>query len=255
MKPAAAFAVGLWTGALVMTAVGLVYFHWGAGPAGRLAVPAQDQWEAQLATLNQENARLVAEAQRLRETVAEMRNRPVDVPVQRVPFRRRAGTSEFEPWILEAVHNPDAQSLPKLEQAALQNNLAALDALALLADRDQAEALVRVAASPNLNPTGRQRAVLLLGACVELNPHVEELLLVLTGNDQSLAAMAVAGLETPRFASRLGITSSPRIKADYALRLRILTALRSAVTEESLVARLEQAQAKISQRAGGGELP
>jgi len=238
-----------------MTAVGLVYFHWGAGPAGRLALPAQDQLEAQLANLNQENARLVAEAQRLRETVAEMRNRPVDVPVQRVPFRRRAVAAEVEPWILEAVHNPDAQSFPKLEQAALQNNLAALDALALLADRDQAEALVRVAASPNLNPTGRQRAVLLLGACVELNPHVEELLLVLTGNDQSLAAMAVAGLETPRFASRLGITSSPRIKADYALRLRILTALRSAVTEESLVARLEQAQAKISQRAGGGESP
>jgi len=255
MKPAAAFAVGLWTGALVMTAVGLVYFHWGAGPAGRLALPAQDQLAAQLANLNRENARLVAEAQRLRETVAEMRNRPVDVPVQRVPFRRRAVAAEVEPWILEAVHTPDAQSFPKLEQAALQNNLAALDALALLADRDQAEALVRVAASPNLNPTGRERAALLLGACVELNPHVEELLLALTGNDPALALMAVVGLETPRFVTRLGITSTPRIKADYALRLRILTALRSTATEESLVTRLEQAQAKISQRAGGGESP
>ena len=198
---------------------------------------------------------MVAEAQRLRETVAEMRNRTVDVPVQRVPFRRRAGAPEVEPWILEAVHYPDAQSLPKLEQAALQNNLAALDALALLADRDQAEALVRVAASPDLNPTGRQRAALLLGACVEFNPHVEELLRALTGNDPALAAMAVAGLETPRFASRLGITPTLRIKADYALRLRILTALRSTATEESLVTRLEQAQAKIAQRAGGVESP
>ena len=255
MKPAAAFAVGLWTGALVMTAVGLVYFHWGAGPAGRPVLPAQDQLEAQLANLNQENARLVAEAQRLRETVTEMRNRPVDVPVQRVPFRRRAGAPEIEPWILEAVHNPDAQSLLKLEQAALQNNLAALDALALLADRDQAEALVRVAASPDLNPTGRQRAALLLGACVELHPHVEELLLALTGNDPALTAMAVVGLETSRFVTRLGIMSTPRIKADYALRLRILAALRATVTEEGLVARLEQAQAKVSQRVGGGESP
>ena len=255
MKPAAAFAVGLWTGALVMTAVGLVYLHWGAGPAGRPAQPAQDQLEAQLTNLNQENARLVAEAQRLRETVTEMRNRPVDVPVQRVPFRRRAGAPEIEPWILEAVHNPDAQSLLKLEQAALQNNLAALDAVALLADRDQAETLVRVAAFPDLNPAGRQRAALLLGATVELNPHVEELLLALTGNDPSLAGMAGVGLETPRFVSRLGITPSARIKADYALRLRILAALRATVTEESLVTRLEQAHVKIAQRASAGESP
>ena len=237
-----------------MTAVGLVYLHWGAGPVGKPPTSAQDQLEAQLANLNQENARLVAEAQRLRETVAEMRSRPVDVPVQRVPFRRRAA-AEVEPWILESVQNPDAQSLLKLEQAALQNNLAALDAIALLADRDNAESLVRVAASPDLNPASRQRAALLLGATVELNPHVEELLLALSGTDQSLAGMAVVGLETPRFASRLGMTPAFRIKADYPLRLRILAALRATVTEESLVTRLEQAHVKIAQRAGVVESP
>ena len=256
MKPAAAFAVGLWTGALVMTAVGLVYFYRGAGPVSKPPVPAQDQWEVQLATLNQENARLVAEAQRLRETVAEMHSRPADVlPVRRPPVRQLAGAPEIEPWILESVHNPDAQSLLKLEQAALQNSLPALDALALLADQDHAETLVRVAASSDLNATGRQRAALLLGACVEISPQVGELLLALTGNDQALALKAVVGLETPRFVTRLGVPPRPRLKADYALRLRILSALQTAVSDESLMARLDEGRAKIAQRAGAGESP
>ena len=81
MKPVAAFAVGLWTGALVMTAVGLLYFRLWAGALGKPAVPAQDQAESQMAGLKQESARLAAEAQRLRETVVDLRNRPAAEPV------------------------------------------------------------------------------------------------------------------------------------------------------------------------------
>ena len=63
----------------------------------------------------------------------------------------------------------------------------------------------------------------------------------------------------PGFATRLahgsGITPPPRFKPDYALRLQILTSLRAAVTDENAVARLEQARARIAQRASAGESP
>ena len=255
MKPVAAFAVGLWTGALVMTAVGGLYFSLWAGAAGKPTVPVQDQLEVQLAGLKQENARIAAEAQRLRETVTDLRSRPVAESVRRLPFRRQTEAPEIEPWILENIQNPDAQSLPKLEQAAVQNNLDALDAVALLADRDNAAALVRVAAAPTLNAAGKQRVALLLGATVELNPQAEELLLALVGSDPLWAPLVVVGLETPRLVTRLGVTPPARVKSDYALRLRIVTSLRAAVTDESLVARLERARTKLTQRAGVAEQP
>ena len=249
MKPVAAFAAGLWTGALVIAAIGLLYFQRWTGAGSKPAAPAQDQWEAQLAGLNQENARLAAEAQRLRETVVELRRRPAEEAVRRIPFRRTPMAPDLAPWILESARNPDAQSLPKLEQAALQNNLDALDALAVLAEQDNAETLGRVAASPALNSTCKQRAAQLLGATVELNPHAEELLLALVSNDPSWALMAAVGLETPRFVTRLGMAPPARMKADPALRLRILTSLRAAVTDETVAARLEEARAKITERA------
>lgn len=255
MKPVAAFAVGLWTGALVMTAVGGLYFSLWAGAAGKPAAPVQDQLEAQLAGLKQENAQIAAEAQRLRETVTELRNRPAAEPARRIPFRRALVAPDVEPWILENIRNPDAQSLAKLEQAAVQNNLDALDALAVLADRDNAEALVRVAAAPSLNSTGKQRAGLLLGATVELNPHAEELLLALAGSDAGWARLAMLGLESPHVVTRLGVTPPAGVKSDYALRLRILSGIRATTTDEAFAARLEQARVKISQRAGAVEQP
>ena len=259
MKPAGAFAVGLWTGALVMTAVGLVYYRLNAGATAKPLLPAVDQCAAELDAANQDNARLTAEAQRLRETVAELRSRQTTEPVRRIPFRRLPVAPEIESWILENTSNPDAQSLPKLEQAALQNNLDALDAVALLADRDKGETLMRICASPTLNEAGKQHALQLLGAIVELNPHAEEWLLALAGNAPAWAVWAVPGLETPGFATRLahgtGITPPPRFKPDYALRLRIVTSLRAAVTDENLAARIEQARARITQRAGTAEQP
>ena len=253
MKPTAAFAVGLWTGALVMTAVGLVYYWVWAGNLVKPTLPATDSCVTELASEKQENARLIAEVQRLRETVTELRSRPAAEPIRRIPFRRVQSAPDIEPWILEATRNPDMQSLPKLEQAALQNNLDALDAVALLADRDKAETLTRLCSSPLLNEAGKQRATLLLGATVELNPHAEELLLTLTGNPSRMDS-AATGLETPGFATRLtqgtGIIPPPRFKPDYALRLRIVTNLRASVTDENLAARLDQVRDKLVQRVG-----
>lgn len=259
MKPAAAFAVGLWTGALVMTAVGLVYYRLGAGTPGKLVLPAADQFADELAAVKQDNARIAAEAQRLRETVAELRSRPAAEAVRRIPFRRGPVAPDIEPWILETTRNPDAQSLPKLEQAALQNNLDALDAVAVLADRDKAETLMRICVAPALNEVGKQRAAQLLGATVELNPRAEEFLLAQAGTAPAWLIWAAAGLETPGFATRLargtGITPPPLFKPDYGLRLRMLTNLRAAVTDENLAARLDQARAKITQRASVVEQP
>ena len=249
MKPVAAFAAGLWTGALVIAAIGLLYFQRWAGSISKPAVPAQDQWEAQLAGLNQENARLAAEAQRLRETVVELRRRPAAEAVRRIPFRRTPAAPDLAPWILESARNSDAQSLPKLEQAALQNNLDALDALAVLAEQDNAETLERVASSPALHSVSKQRAAQLLGATVELNPHAEELLLVLVRNDSSWALMAALGLETPRFVTRLGSVPPARVKTDPALRLRIVASLRAAVTDETVAVRLDEARATIAEHA------
>jgi len=253
MKPTAAFAVGLWTGALVMTAVGLVYYWFWAGNLVKPALPATDSCATELATEKQENARLIAEVQRLRETVTELHSRQPAEPIRRIPFRRVQSVPDIEPWILEATRNPDMQSLPKLEQAALQNNLDALDAVALLADRDKAETLTRLCASPLLNEAGKQRAALLLGATVELNPHAEELLLTFTGNAPARVDWAATGLETPGFATRLtqgtGIIPPPRFKPDYALRLRIVTNL-IAVADGSLATRLYQVRDKLVQRVG-----
>ena len=249
MKPAAAFAVGLWTGALVMTAVGLVYYRIGASPTIKAVLPAVDQWADELAAAKQENARITAEAQRLRETVAELRSRQAAEPIRRLPFRR----APVEPWILETIRNPDAQSLSKLEQAALQNNPDALDAVAVLADRDKAETLTRIFSSPTLTDAVKQRAAQLLGATVELNPHAEELLLALAGSAPTWAVWMVTGMETPGFITRLGITPPTPFTPDFALRLKIVTDLRAAVTNESLAVWLDSARTKIAQRAGAAQ--
>jgi len=251
MKSAAAFAVGLWTGALVITAVGVVYYRMGAGPAGKPALPAVDQCAAELAAVKQDNARIAAEAQRLRETVVELRSRQAAQPIQRIPFRR----APVEPWILETTRNPDPQSLPKLEQAALQNNSDALDAVAVLAERDKAETLTRIFSAPGLSDAIKLRAAQLLGATVELNPHAEELLLAQATNAPTWVPWIVTGMETPGFVTRLGVAPPTPFKPDYALRLKIVTNLRAAVTNASLALWLDRASAKIAERATAVDQP
>lgn len=260
MKPAAAFAVGLWTGALVMAGVGGVY--WRVRDGGRVE-PVPPALETRLQLLQQEQAKAAAEAQRLRQTVAELRTTvpipPATVRASRsLRVRENGGVPGIDAWIIDSVQVADTAALARLEQAATENNLPALDALALLADRDHAEALTRVWATPGLKAATKERATLLLAATVETNPRGAELLQSLAGN-AALVTAAVTGLGTPDFTSRLvrtpGIKPPPHFKPDYALRLRIAENLRQVVTDETVGSSLEQLQSNLRQRTAGVETP
>jgi len=255
MKSAAAFAVGLWTGALVMAAVGAFYLHLFGVPRPADSQDGRQQLDARIQKLQLEQTNTTAEIQRLRQTVAELRTVPVAAPAE-APARRAL----MPDWILESVRSADAQALPKLEQAAAQNDLAALDALALLADLDNAAALTRVWSAASLDATSKSRTTVLLAATVELNPHGEELLTGLARSpteNSVLIDAALTGLVAPNFSSRLargtGVLAQPLFKPDYALRLRIIDALRAALTDEVLLAVADRAHQRIAERVAAGQ--
>lgn len=229
MKPVAAFAAGLWTGALAMAAVGFVYVRVLDRLRADSAPQAQEQMESRIQLLQHDQAKAVAEVQRLRQTVAELRaavEAPVAEPVARVPG--------VDPAVVEALLQGDAGAVARLEQAAGQGNLLAMDGLALLADRDQAAALTRVWGTPALAAAARVRATLLLAATAELNPNIDSLIETIAGHTNLIEA-AVAGLGSPDFASRLvrvsGITPPPHFKPDAGLRLRLLDVLEAGATD------------------------
>jgi hypothetical protein len=269
MKAALAFTVGLWTGALAMTAVGLYYLE--GFDRAHIAPPplAQDQMEVRLQLSQQREARAAAEAERLRQTVAELQGQltaqagqfPPGIPNQspratrRIPFWPGAGP-EVPAWIVQSALSADPQSLPKLEQAATQNDLYAMDAVALLADRDNAESLTRIWSAAGLNDASRRHATMLLAATAEVNPQAINLLQSLTENgmaDEQLLEAGLRGLETPNFNTRLtanpGIVPPPHFKTDYGLRLRILDNLREAVTDELLSATIDKVRERLVQQA------
>ncbi|MEI6083360.1 MAG: hypothetical protein WCS70_03570 [Verrucomicrobiota bacterium] len=254
MKPAAAFATGLWTGALVMAAVGVVYLRILDRGRADIAPQSQEQLETRVQLLQQEQAKAAAEAQRLRQTVAELRTAPVisPEPVRASrPARYRDGGGA-DSWIVDSVLTADSDAVANLEQAAQQNNLYALDGLALLAEHDSGAALTRVWSSSALTASTKGRATMLLAATVETNPHGAELIEGLTGN-AALVEAAVVGLGAPDFSTRLvrgtAITPPPHFKPDYALRLRIVENLRQAVTDEALASVIDRIQSNLTQRA------
>jgi hypothetical protein len=161
-----------------------------------------------------------------------------------------------DPWIVTGVLTGNPEALKNLEQAATQNNLYALDGLALLAEQDNAAALTRVWSASGLNAVAKGRATMLLAATVETNPRGAELLEGLAGN-VDLVAEAVVGLRSPEFSSRLirfpGVKPPPHFKPDYALRLRIAENLRQAVTDEAAAASLDQLRSNLMQRTSGME--
>lgn len=264
MKPAAAFAVGLWTGAAVMAGVGLFYLQ--LTHRHRADVPAASEalWESRFQALQQDHVKLAAETQRLRQTVAELRAQlpvasapPPSTPAETARLARQlrvrpAPDAEVEPWILAAVQAADPQALARLEQAAAADP-AALDALALLAPLDNAEALTRVWLLPGLDPNVRQRATLLLAAVIETHPQPEEWIQSLAGN-LPLQEAALAGLSTTHSISRLarqsGARALPALKPDHALRLRLVEMLRAGLTDESLAAQAERVRERLLQQSG-----
>ena len=266
MKPAAAFSIGLWTGAAVIAAVGLFILqqsqraHGGAASATDSKLAAASE-EVQL--LQQDNARLNAEVQRLKETAAALKSNVEEKAVletrRRIPFRVPSQETEVPPppgasgnWLEQAVATADVGALPELEKAALRNNHTALEAIALLADRDQSATLTRVWRSGALTLPNLVDATRYLAATMEVNPDAEQLLRALASDpttDSRLLYAAVDGVANPGFRVSLGrevpIPPPPHFKPDYATRMRILGNLRSAVTDDDLRAYIDQAKAEL----------
>jgi hypothetical protein len=269
MKPAAAFSIGLWTGAAVMAAVGLFYVQGSQRTRSGAASAAGSKLAAdieQIRLLDQENARLNAEVQRLKETASALKSnlavRTTTEPLRRIPFRRTSPAAETPStdaasgdWIDQAVAAADAAALPRLEKAATNNNRRALEAVALLADRDQAATLTRVWRSGSLTAPRLVEATRYLAATMEINPDAEQLLRGLFADptaDLRLIYAAVDGLANPDFPISFGrdvaVTAPPHFKPNYADRIRLLESLRSSFTDESLRAYVDQAKAEAQSR-------
>jgi hypothetical protein len=269
MKPAAAFSVGLWTGAAVVAAVGLFYVQGlarvrsVASPAANSELAAQSE---QIRVVEQENARLSAELQRLRETASTLK-RDLDVQakvgqVRRIPFRQLptvtdtvAAEAASEDWVEQAVAATDVTVMPQLEEAALKNNRRALEALALLADQDQAAALTRVWRSDSLTVPNLVEATRYLAATMEINPSAEQLLGGLAADpntDARVLYAALEGLANPNFAVSFGrklpVAAPPHFKPDYPQRLALLDSLRAAIADEKFRARADQLRLELQRR-------
>ncbi len=155
-------------------------------------------------------------------------------------------------WIEQAVAAADAGALPELEKAALRNNRRALEAIALLADRDQSATLTRVWRSGALTLPNLVDATRYLAATMEVNPDGEQLIRGLAGDpaaDARVLYAAIDGVANPGFPVSFGrdtpVPAPPHFKPDYAGRMRLLENLRSSVTEDDLRAYIDQAKVEL----------
>jgi Tfp pilus assembly protein PilN len=267
MKPAAAFSVGLWTGAAVVAAVGLFYIQ--GMPRMRATGSPTDNSEIappseKIRALEQENARLSAELQRIRETASTLKKdldsqsaaqQPRRIPFRQLPTVTQPAPADSEDWIEQVVAAGGIAGIPQLEEAALKNNRRALEALALLADQDQAAALTRVWRSGALTLPNLVDATRYLAATLEVNPVAEQLLRGLTTDpniDPRVLYAVVDGLANPSFPVTLGrgtsLTTPPHSKTDYPLRIQVLDLLRTAVADENFRASADQAKIELQLR-------
>lgn len=269
MKPAAAFSIGLWTGAAVIAAVGLFYLqgsehtHSGGLSATNSDLSAESD---QIRLLQQENARLNAEIQRLKETASILKSnlemRTVVESPRRIPFIRESSEAApaspevaSESWIEQVVAAADTTALPQLEKLALHNNRRALEAIALLADQDQAATLTRVWRSGALTLPNLVEATRYLAATLEVNPDAEQILRGLAADpnaDVQVLDAAVDGLDNPSFPVNFGrmapVTAPPHFKPDYPRRMRVLDSMRSSFTDDSARAYADQAKTELQTR-------
>jgi hypothetical protein len=269
MRASVGFALGLLTGAVAVTVASV--FHWGEANGSRTLVPPEVAAELssrakELETLRQEQLQLQAEAQRLRETVAELKSnlaiQTARTPLRRLPFRdaqmQHAAEHEVisppDTWMAEAVANGETSALPRLEELADANVTDALDALALLADLDGAQALTRVWSSGALTLSNRARATRLVAATIEVNPVAEQLLREMFADadtDPTLLYAALDGLADPSFASDFvqlnALQPPPHFAPDYAMRLRVLNDLTAEGANEQIDFLRERARAQLQQ--------
>jgi hypothetical protein len=270
MKPAAAFSIGLWTGAAVIAAIVLFYVQGsqharsGASPATNSDLSAESE---QIRVLQQENARLNAEARRLKETASTLTSnlemRAVVESPRRIPFIRGVNEAQqpaapevaSESWMEQVVAASDTTALPQLEKLALRNNRRALEAVALLADQDQAGTLTRVWRSGALTLPNLVEATRYLAATLEVNSDAEQLLRGLAADpnaDTRVLDAAVDGIANPSFPVTFGrvttIPPPPHFKPDYPRRIRVLDSLRSSFADDSARAYADQAKAEMQTR-------
>jgi hypothetical protein len=268
MKPAAAFSIGLWTGAAVIAAVWVFYAQQSERAHGSAASVTDSKLAVasdQIQSLEQDNARLNAEVQRLKETAAALKSNVEQKAAmetrRRIPFRVQSPETEAPPpppasgdWIEQAVATADVNALPELEKAARRNNQRALEAIALLADRDQSATLTRVWRSGSLTLPNQVVATRYLAGTMEVNPDAEQLLRALAAypnTDSRLLYAAVDGLANPLLHVSLGReapSAAPHFKVDYAARMRMLDSLRSSSTDEDLRGYIDQAKTELQAR-------
>lgn len=268
MKASAAFAVGLWTGAVVVAAV--AWFHYSdtlrSSADGSTSTPSElEAKDDQIRLLRRDQARLQAETQRLRETVSELKSNRVARAMFRMQHTARPPATESETgtaWMDDAVTAGDAASLPKLEQLATQGDASALEALALLADLDKAESLMRVWNSTRLDASASVKAARYLAATIELNPQGQQFLVGLptrAATDARVLCATVDGLINPSFPTTLARTTPanapPHFKPDFGLRARILDGLHGAVTDAEARACIEKAREELAARVAQAAAP
>jgi cell division protein FtsB len=266
LKPAAAFAAGLWIGAVVVVAIGAFDFHswqWARSATPTIAQAEITKKADETQSLRQEQARLTAENQRLRETVTELKsNLDARIAVEgrrwlrRVPFRETGPTDQAAAaWIAEAVTSGNVQALPRLEAAAQQNNPLALEALAQMAERDGGEALTRVWSSDSLSFANKVTATRYLAATMEVNPHAEEILRSLfaaPATDARLLYAAVDGIANPgppaMEAQDPTVPSPVPVEPDFSRRVQVLDELGASVTDEDLLSHIELGREQLMKR-------
>jgi hypothetical protein len=220
----------------------------------------------EIRSLEQENARLNAEVQRLKETASVLKSNLAEKVTlennRRIPFVPLPTAVEpipadaaSENWIDRAVAIADATALPQLEKLALRNNRRALEAVALLADRDQAATLTRVWRSGLLTMPRLVDATRFLAATMEINPDAEQLLRGLAADpnaDAHVLYAAVDGLANPNFPVSFehdaAVPGPPHFKPDFAARIRMLESLRLSFTDADLRSYVDQVRAELQTR-------
>jgi hypothetical protein len=258
-KPAAAFAAGLWIGAVVGAAIVAFYLRVWETTRREEAPPTSAERVArdeEVRSLRREQAQLAAEAQALKQTVAELNSRlegasatdPLQ-QIRRVPFRTPAPPSveSSDAWIAQALTNGDLQSLPRLEELASRNNEAALEALALMSDRDNGAALTRVWNASSLSFANKVKATRYLAGTLESNPHAVEILQSLFGSsatDLRLLYAAADGAAKPGVDATFNPNASPPLPAppqpNFDLRVQLLDEFAASATDQHLRDHIDQ---------------
>lgn len=259
MKPSAAYAAGLWTGAIVATTAAVVYVRLIPPRADDIRLPGGGETKEVL-KLRQDNAKLTAETKQLNQTITELQRAlatplvsPAPPAFRDTPFRDGSAPAEAT----EGPEGPEepagaaaltARALAEVERLALQNDGAALDTLAAMAEHDEARSLMRVWSSGKLNEENLLRAARYLGSTVEVNPQgMEVLRQVCIGPavNEDLVMELLAGLAQP------SLPAGAALKADFRMRLRMLDALRASAGTGWLRARLEEARADVVAQLAG----